>query len=62
MMSGNNSWVLAVPRSMCVRTLAKYIPTSSSVLSALATSDIKLAFRTLARRDPMNNQFLRPTA
>jgi len=47
---------------MGVRTLSKYIPTSRSILSALATSDIKLAFRTLARRDPMNNQFLRPTA
>ena len=60
--SGNNSSVLAVPRSMCVRTLSKYLPTSRSVLSALATSDIKLAFRTFVRRDPMNNQFLRPTA
>ena len=47
---------------MCVRTLSKYIPTSRSIFSALATNDIKLAFRSLARRDPMNNQFLRPTA
>jgi len=38
--SGNNSSVLAVPRSMCVRTLSKDIPTSRSILSALATSDI----------------------
>jgi hypothetical protein len=60
--SGNNSLVLAVPRSMCVMTLSKYLPTSRSILSALVTSDIKAAFRTLARRDPMNNQFLRPTA
>jgi hypothetical protein len=60
--SGNNSSVLAVPRSMCVMTLSKCIPTSRSILSELATSDIKLAFHTLARRDPMNNQFLRPTA
>jgi hypothetical protein len=60
--SGNNSWVLAVPRSICVRTLSKLIPTSRSILSELATSDIKLALRTLARRDPMNNQFLRPIA
>jgi hypothetical protein len=60
--SGNNSLVLAVLRRMWVRTLSKYLPTSRSILSALATSDIKLAFRTLARRDPMNNQFLRPTA
>jgi hypothetical protein len=60
--SGNNSWVLAVPPSMCVRTLSVYIPTTRSILRALATSDIKLAFRTLARRDPMNNQFLHPTA
>jgi hypothetical protein len=43
-------------------TLSKDIPTSRSILSALATSDIKLAFRTLARKDPMNNRFLRPTA
>jgi hypothetical protein len=28
--SGNNSWVLAVPRSMCVGTLFKYLPTSRS--------------------------------
>jgi len=55
--SGNNSSVLAVPRSMCVRTLSKYLPTSKSILSVLATSDIKLAFRTFASRDPMNNQF-----
>ena len=59
---GKNSSVLAVPRSMSVRTLSKYTPTSRSILSALATRDIKLAFPTLARRDPMNNQFLRPTA
>jgi hypothetical protein len=32
------------------------------ILSTQATSDTKLAFRTLARRDPMNNQFLRPIA
>jgi hypothetical protein len=43
--SANNSWVLAVPRSMCDRTLSKYLRTSRSVLSALATSDIKLALR-----------------
>jgi hypothetical protein len=43
-------------------TLSKYLPTSRSILSALATSDIKLAFRTLARRDLMNNQLMRPTA
>jgi hypothetical protein len=47
---------------MCVRALSKYIPTSRSILSALATSDIKIAFRSFACRDPMNNQFLRPTA
>ena len=43
--SGSNSSVLAVPRSMCVRTLSKYLPSSRSILSALATSDIKLALR-----------------
>jgi hypothetical protein len=32
------------------------------ILTTQATSDTKLAFRTLARRDPMNNKFLRPTA
>jgi len=42
--SGKNSSVLAVPRSMCVRTLSKLIPTSRSI-SATATSDIKLALR-----------------
>jgi hypothetical protein len=60
--SGNNPSVLAVLRRMWVRTLSKYLPTSRSILSALATNDTKLAFRTFARRDPMNNQFLRPTA
>ncbi len=60
--SGNNSSVLAVPRSMCVMALSKYIATSRSCRRALATSDIKLALRIPARRDPMNNQFLRPTA
>jgi hypothetical protein len=43
-------------------TLSRYIPTSRSILGSLVTSDIKLAFRTLASRDPMNNEFLRPTA
>jgi hypothetical protein len=33
---------LAVPRSMCVMTLSKYIATSRSCRRALATSDIKL--------------------
>jgi hypothetical protein len=47
---------------MCFRTPSKYIPTSRSIFSALVTSDIKLAFRSLARKDPVNNQFLRPTA
>ena len=60
--SGNNSSVLAVPRSMCVSTLSKYKPTSRSILSALATSEIRLALRIPARRLPMNNQFLRPIA
>ena len=60
--SGNNSSVLAVPRSICVRTLSKCIPTSRSILSALPTRDIKLAFHTLARRDLMNYPFLRPPA
>jgi hypothetical protein len=39
-------------------TLSKYIATSRSCRSAIATSDIKLALRIPARRDPMNNQFL----
>ena len=32
------------------------------ILSAQTTSDIKLAFRTPARKLPINNRFLRPTA
>ena len=54
--SGSNSSVLDVPRSMCVMTLSKYIATSRSCRRALATSDIKLALRIPARRDPMNRK------